>query len=79
MATRSRILAWRISRTEEPGALQSMVSHRVGRDLVNEHTHSDRCRGRAEGEIVEHGHSRCIFLKPPLGMIFHPVVLGVEI
>ena len=30
MATHSSILAWRISRTEEPGRLQSMGSQRVG-------------------------------------------------
>ena len=30
MATYSSILAWRILWTEEPGALQSMGSHRVG-------------------------------------------------
>ena len=30
MATHSSILAWRIPGTEEPGQLQSMVSHRVG-------------------------------------------------
>ena len=32
MATRSSILAWRIPWTEEPGALQSMGSQRVGHD-----------------------------------------------
>ena len=32
MATHSIILAWRISRTEEPGRLQSMGSQRVGHD-----------------------------------------------
>ena len=31
-ATRSIILAWRISWTEEPGRLQSMGLQRVGRD-----------------------------------------------
>ena len=30
MTTHSSILAWEISRTEEPGGLQSMGSHRVG-------------------------------------------------
>ena len=30
MATRSSILAWKISWTEEPGGLQSMGSQRVG-------------------------------------------------
>ena len=30
MTTHSRILAWRISWTEEPGGLPSMGSHRVG-------------------------------------------------
>ena len=29
MATHSRILAWKIPRTEEPGGLQSMGSQRV--------------------------------------------------
>ena len=29
-ATHSSILAWRISRTEEPGGLQSIESHIVG-------------------------------------------------
>ena len=32
MATHSTILAWRIPWTEEPGRLQSIVSHRVGYD-----------------------------------------------
>ena len=32
MATHSSILAWRILRTEEPGGLPSMGSHRVGHD-----------------------------------------------
>ena len=30
MATHSSVLAWRSPWTEEPGGLQSMVSHRVG-------------------------------------------------
>ena len=34
MATHSRILAWEIPWTGEPGGLQSMESQRVGRDLV---------------------------------------------
>ena len=32
MATHSSILAWEVPRTEEPGRLQSMGSHRVGHD-----------------------------------------------
>ena len=32
MATHSRILAWRIPRTEEPDGLPSMGSQRVGHD-----------------------------------------------
>ena len=32
MATHSRILAWRIPQTEEPGGLQSTGSQRVRRD-----------------------------------------------
>ena len=32
IATHSSMLAWKIPRTEEPGGLQSMGSHRVGHD-----------------------------------------------
>ena len=32
VATHSRILAWKISWTEEPGGLQSMRSQRVGHE-----------------------------------------------
>ena len=32
MAIHSSVLAWRIPGMEEPGRLQSMGSHRVGRD-----------------------------------------------
>ena len=41
MATHSRILAWRIPWTEEPGGLQSMESQRIGHgwsDLAQMHT-----------------------------------------
>ena len=34
MATHSSILVWEIPWTEEPGGPQSMVSQRVGQDLV---------------------------------------------
>ena len=40
MATHSRILAWRIPRTEEPGGLQSMRSQRVRHSwATNTHSH----------------------------------------
>ena len=38
MATHFSILAWKISRTEEHGGLQSMVSQRVGHDWATEHS-----------------------------------------
>ena len=38
MATYSTILSWAISRTEEPGRLQSMGSQRVGHDLATKRT-----------------------------------------
>ena len=47
MAT--RILAWRIPQTEEPGWLQCMGSHRVGQERATEH--------EPEGSPVEK--SRC--------------------
>ena len=40
MKTRSSILAWEISRTEESGGLQPMGSQRVGHSLATEHTMS---------------------------------------
>ena len=41
MATHSGILAWSISRTEEPGRLQSMESQRVGQaEELSHHPHS---------------------------------------
>ena len=39
MATHSRILAWRVPWTEEPGKLQSIASQRVGHDLARMHTY----------------------------------------
>ena len=38
MAIHSSIFAWRISCSEEPGGLQSMVSQRIGHNVVTEHT-----------------------------------------
>ena len=32
MATHPSFLAWRITRTEDPGRLQAIASHRVGHD-----------------------------------------------
>ena len=37
MATHSSVLAQKIPWTEEPGGLQSMGGHRVGRNLATEH------------------------------------------
>ena len=45
-ATHTSILAWRISRTEEPGGLQSMGLQRVRRDWVTKHRHRHRHRHR---------------------------------
>ena len=40
MTTHFSILAWRILWTEEPGALQSAGSKRVGHDLSDQHFHT---------------------------------------
>ena len=40
MATHSRILAWKIPRTEEPGGLQTMALHSQTRLSVHTHTHT---------------------------------------
>ena len=38
MATRSRMLAWEIPWTEEPGRLQPMEPQRVGHNWATEHS-----------------------------------------
>ena len=45
MSTHSSIFAWKISRTEEPGGLQSTGSQRVRKNLATEHTYkvSNNC------------------------------------
>ena len=45
MATHSSILAWRFSRTEEPGRLQSMGSQRVGHDWTTNTLYRNFCIG----------------------------------
>ena len=40
-ATHSRILAWEIPWTKEPGGLQSSGSQRVGHDLATKQQHND--------------------------------------
>ena len=40
MATHSSSLAWRISRTEEPGGLQSIGLKRIRHDLSDSHSHT---------------------------------------
>ena len=75
MATHSSMLAWRIPRTEEPGGLQSVGSHRVKRDwATNTHSHtkklSSQCLlGSALGE--QWGNLTCL---PSTGR--HPMQTG---
>ena len=45
IATHSSILAWGISRTEEPGGLQSMGSHRAGHDIATKQQRLLKHRG----------------------------------
>ena len=40
MAIHSSVLAWRIPRTEEPGGLQSLGSHRFAHDLATSRLHT---------------------------------------
>ena len=58
MATHSSILAWRSPWTEEPGGLQSMGSHRVGHDLVTEHSAAQSTLGKPKEPQVRVGGSR---------------------
>ena len=50
------ILAWRIPWMEEPGGLQSMGSHRVGRNCSNQHRflgrHTPVCKIASQRELA---------------------------
>ena len=54
MATRSSILAWKISWTEEPGGLQSIGLQRVRHDLVTEHVKMDPQTGGKNNHDLLH-------------------------
>ena len=53
MATHSRILAWRISWTEEPGGLQSMASSRSQTQLKRLSTHTSECKDLSNNQVCE--------------------------
>ena len=58
MATHSRILAWEISRTMEPGRLLSMGSPKVGHYWEHTHTHTHTHDDYLEEELSNLGNSR---------------------
>ena len=60
MATHSRILAWRIPQTEEPGRLQSRGLQRVRHNLTTEHA----CTRKLKITFVAHlVCTVCIYVK----------------
>ena len=59
MATHSRILAWRILWTEEPGRLQSMGSQESGMTAAKPTTTSDKVSDDLEYQLTE---GVCIWL-----------------
>ena len=66
MATHSRILAWEIPGTEEPGGLQSMGSQRVRRGLVIKLTTvSLPCSGFYPGQLLRLGANDASSPSPP--------------
>ena len=60
MATHPSILAWRILWTEEPGRLQSIVSHRVGHDWAT-HTFTFHVSGTDRNSVP---HDRSLSSRP---------------
>ena len=45
MVIHSSVLAWKISWTEEPSGIQSMMSQRVRHSLVTKHAHTQKMKG----------------------------------
>ena len=55
MVIHSSVLAWKISWTEEPSGIQSMMSQRVRHSLVTKHAHTQKmkgCEGVLEGNMI---------------------------
>ena len=66
MATHSRVLAWEIPGTEEPGGLQSMGSQRVGRgSVIKLTTVSLPCSGFYPGQLLLLGAKGASSPSPP--------------
>ena len=58
MAAHSSVLAWEISRAEEPGGLQSMGSQKVGHDCNNlAYLHTQSMEYKISFKIVKLGTS----------------------
>ena len=62
MATHSRVLAWRIPETGEPGGLPSMGSHRVGHDWSN-------LAAAAASSLDDKESSLCVVVFPLCGIV----------
>ena len=54
MATHFSILAWKITWTEEPGGLQSIVLQRVGHDLMTENSKQHFCQSNKINNLNLH-------------------------
>ena len=77
MATHSSVLAWRISRTGEPGGLPSMGSHRVRHDW-SDLAAAARTKQAIFG-IVGKYHLHVLWSDVDLGTNFSPATMGPQL
>ena len=71
MATYSRVLAWRIPETGEPGGLPSLGSHRV------RHNRSDLAAAAAHWASPTHTHKKQIHFQEKLVLVLPHILTSV--
>ena len=71
MATHSSIPAWRTSRTEEPGRLQSIGAGRVRQTEANEHAHNMIYPHHNQGTKCIHHSVVSLSQQPGLSSVAH--------
>ena len=77
--THFKILSSKIPWTAEPGGLQSMGSHKVGHDLVTEHTHAWLQKQKNVSELTRKKSNGCVFDKSNSLLFCVLIILHIQL